>query len=328
MRLSRYLGGENNPSRMFGLEFPQGDEPYFVRWRAELFQKELPIPNGGFGLQIMNIDGLQRGVPKLEFLNDRWPQVTYSVKGFNVRVRLFCQKDTVIQQFTVTNRLTSAADLQFIISVDFLMHHLNYMDSENNIKLAYERGPHGYGVIVVGSKTEEGNEDRISEQVGVLVGLFRNGESEQLSLKDAEDISNQRAVEAKYSLQKSDTLELTAAFRLQFLKRDSVWKDFVLPISDVDVSGLVQSPALALDRWPFLHDDVLSRHFLRNLEHILSVCSIPLKVGVLERRQFGDTFEYNASIERNEDERVHRVTPIALTCGDFGDHVVSVPGSL
>lgn len=327
MRLSRYLGGENNPSKMFGLEFPEGAEPYYVRWRAELFQSELPIANSGFGLQIMDIDGLQRGVPKLEFLNDRWPQVTYSVKGFSVRVRLFCQKDTVIQQFTVTNKLTSAADLQFIISVDFLMHHLNYMDPENDIKLACEPGPHGYGVIVVGSKTEEENEDRISEQVGVLVGLFRNGQSEQLSLKDAEDSSNQR-LEVKYSVKESDTLELTAAFRLQFLKRDSVWKDFVLPISDVDVSELVQSPALASDRWSFLHDHVLSRHFRRNLEHILSVCSIPLKVGVLERRQFGENFEYNASIERNEDEKAHRVTPIALTCGDFGDHVVSVPGSL
>lgn len=328
MRLSQYLGGENNPSQMFGLEFPRGAGPYLVSWRAELFQDELPIPNGGFGLQIRDIDGLQREVPKLEFLNDRWPQVTYSVKGFNVRVRLFCQKDTVIQQFTVTNNMTSAADLQFVISVDFLMHHLNYMDSKNDIKLAYERGPHGYGVIVVGSKTDEENPDRISEQIGVLVGLFRNGESEQLSLKDAEETSNQRAVEVKYHVQESETLELTAAFRLQFLKRDSVWKDFVLPISDVDVSELVQSPALALDRWPFLHDDVLSRHFRRNLEHILSVCSIPLKVGVLERRQCGDIFEHNASIEPNEDEKAHRVTPIALTCGDFGDHVVSVPGSL
>ena len=46
-------------------------------------------------------------------------------------------------------------------------------------------------------------------------------------------------------------------------------------------------------------------HLRRNLEHILRVCCMPLEKGI------------NSP-----------VNPVALTCGDFGDHRVSVPGSL
>ena len=312
MRLSKYVGGEGNPSKMIGLEFSQGNVPFLVEQRAEEFQRKLPSPFSGFGLQIMDIDSLQSEVPKLEFLNHRWPQLTYSVKGFNVRVRLFCQRGIVIQQFSVTNTLASVTDLPIILAVGFLMHDMNYMDLTYTIgpeDVEYEHGPHGHGVIALGPEKE--NEDGISEQVGALVSLFRNGESEKLLLSGVEDPWDQKAVDVKYSLQESETLELTAAFRLQYLKSSSVWKDFILPISDVDVSEIIQEPVLTLDRWPFLRDD-LRWHLRRNLEHILSVCSIPLTC--------------NISVEQDKDD--YRITPIALTCGDFGDHRVSVPGSL
>ena len=328
MRLSRYLGGINNPAKVFGLEFSEGAEPYLVSWRAERFQQELPVPNSGFGLQIKDVEGLQPGVPKLEFLNNRWPQITYSVKGFNVRVRLFCQKGTVIQQFTVNNSSTSAVDLELILSVDFLMDYLDYMNSGEDVEMKCEHGPHGHSVIVVGRGTKKKNEDGTEKEnenetlkeIGVLVGLFRNGESEKLSLSDDAHFKG-RAVQKEYTLPKSGKLELKAAFRLQHLKPSSIWKDFMLPILDVDVSEILTLPVLALDRWPFLHDDVLGWHLRRNLEHVLSVCSIPIRRDVSESRHFGDNFAY-------EDEKDHRVTSIALTCGDFGDHRVSVPGSL
>lgn len=360
MRLSKYLGGENNCSKMCGLEFPEGRSPFQVTWRAETFYDLLPSPCRGYGLQIVGIDKMQPGALKLEFLNDRWPQITYLVKGFRVRVRLFCKNGTVIQQFTVTNTLPSPTKLQFILAVDFLMHNLNYMHWEDSIDRNYELGPHGHGVVVLGRRTEEENgdgtkeknKDGTDEQVGVIVGLFRNGESEQLEKPEkllVSDIKDRTAVTKEYSFKKAETLELTAAFRLQDLKRSSGWKDFIVPISDVDVSKIIQKPVP--NRWPFPHDDVLSWHLRRNLEHILSVCSIPIKRDVSERRPFCDKITHNAPIEQDKDhlpsqiiltrqdfdadpgysvslEDEREVTPIALTCGDFGDHRVSVSGSL
>lgn len=354
MRVSKYLGGESNPSKMFGLEFSGGVHPYYVAWRAENFQDELSSPDEGFGLHIMDIV-IQPGAPKLEFLNNQWPQVTYSVKGFNVRIRLFCRNGTVIQQFTVTSTLASAQDLQLVLAVDFLIQDLNYMDWSDYVK-EYEHGPHGHSVIVTGKSTGKETEDGNSEELGVLVGLTRNGESQKLCLSDVPypSRSNRKAVKMKYPLQESETLEFTAAFKLQYLKRSSVWKDFILPISDVDLSEIIREPAIILDRWPLLRDDdeVLSWHFRRNLEHILSVCSIPLHRDISERHQVGDNTECNAPVEQGEDKLatptvltpgdldVHPVgsislddeknccvTPIALTCGDFGDHRVSVSGS-
>lgn len=306
---------------MFGLEHSGGIHPYHVTLRPELFQSSLPFSNSGFGLQIMDRDALILGVPKLEFFNNRWPQIKYSSDGFDVRVRLFCQKGTVIQNFTVTNTLTSAAVLKLILAVDFKMHDLDYMDLHMT-STEYEHGPHGHSVLVLEKTPKSESEDGTSEQMGVLVGLFRNGESEKLLL----DLSARPAAKImQYSLQGNETLELTAAFRLQYLKRSSVWKDFILPISDVDVSKIIQEPEIALDRWPFLRDEISGWHLRRNLEHILSVCSIPLNRDVLERQKPDDRVVCNTPTKGDKD---HRVTPIALTCGDFGDHRVSVLGSL
>lgn len=323
MRMSKYLGERNSPSQMFGLEHSSGAVPYLVTLRPDLFQSSLPYPNSGFGLQIMDRVTSKVGVPKLEFFNNRWPQIKYSSDDFDVRVRLFCQKGTVIQKFTVTNTLTSAADLKLILAIDFEMHDLDYMDSHSTwIDKEYEHGPHGHSVLVLEKTPKRENEDGTSERMGVLVGLFRNGGSEKLLL----DLSPRPAAKImQYSLQGNETLELTAAFRLQYLNRSSVWKDFILPISDVDVSKIIQEPELALERWPFLRKEISGWHLRRNVEHILSVCSIPLNRDVLERQKPGEHVGCNAPIEGDKD---HRVTPIALTCGDFGDHRISVSGSL
>lgn len=325
MRISKYLGGENNPSKMFGLEFPDGSTPYFIDQRAEDFQQNLSVPSCGFGLQITGLDSLQLVVPKLEFLIDRWPQITYSIKGFNVRVQLFCQNGTVFQRFTLSKTLTSTEDLDIVLDVNFLMHQLDYMNDED-YECKFDHGPHGHSIIVSGQRTDEEkkneenkneenkdeeNKDGMSEKARVVVGLFRNGDSKNLLLLDVKKGSKTRGImKIKCPSQESETLELTAAFKLQYTKCSSDWKDFILPVSELDVDKIVQEPKPALnpDPWPFPHEDHLSWHLRRNLEHILSVCSIPLKP--------------------LKDGIDHGVTPIALTCGDFGDHRVSVSGSL
>ncbi|MCJ1469816.1 hypothetical protein MMC07_008458 [Pseudocyphellaria aurata] len=375
MRVAKLLGGKDDPSKMFGLEFSRGREPYQVAWRADSFDKELPFSHAGFGLQIMDID-MQPEALNLEFLNNRWPQISYSVKGFDVRVRLFCRNGTVIQQFTVTSTLTCEQDLQLILAVDFLMHGLNYMKFLSTDYIGeYEHGPHGHSVIVKDKNTE------MDEYVGVLVGLTRNGESQKLCLTDIPhpyylDPKNRKAVKMNYPLQESETVEFTAAFKLQYLKRSSGWKDFLLPISDMDVGGIFQKPVIPLKPRPLPRDDddLLSWHFRRNLEHILSDNVERNATAVqgednVERNatavQGEDNVERNATavqgedkVERNApavqgednvatptvltrgdldvhsvgnisivDEKSCDVTPVALTCGDFGDHRVSVSGS-
>ena len=313
MRVTKYLEGADNPSKMLGLEFSGGTRPYFVESRAEYLQEESPFPHSGFGLRIMNFDNQDRlefGTPKLEFLNDRWPQNTYTVRSFNVRVRSFCQKGIVIQRLTVFNGSESLAKLQLGLNIDFSMHAMDYMRWVDDEELKLEHGPHHHSVLLTGEpKPEEGQN---SVQAGVVVGLFQNGQSQKLSSEATENSSNlTRPIPLEHILQASETLELTAAFRLGHLNCNSSWRDFILPVSDVDTSQITQKQIPTLDQWPFPQNEVLSWHLRRNLEHILSVCSIPITQNVI------------VNVAKEEEDY-----PISLTCGDVGDHRVSVPGSL
>ena len=83
--------------------------------------------------------------------------------------------------------------------------------------------------------------------------------------------------------------------------------DFHVP---ADPSGIPDSKASAERSSPGNHIGYIIH---RNLEHILSVCSIPLQTPRMEM-----------------DDRVteQEVTPVALTCGDMSFHRISVSSSL
>ncbi len=79
----------------------------------------------------------------------------------------------------------------------------------------------------------------------------------------------------------------------------------LLHSADVDVNKVIGIIPAHLPEWPDVKDKTLGWHLRRTLEHILSVCSVPV-----------------------ESDVGSPVRPVALTCGDFGDHRVSIPGSL
>lgn len=316
MRLSRYLGGAKNPSKIFGLEFADGEEPYYITYRAECLQNKLGSLRSGFGLRFAVEEDLQLTDPTLRFLNDRWPQITYFVQKFNFKVQLFCQNGIIIQQYFVTNTTRATAKLQAYHSVVFRMQSLDYMNENSPFHMDYEIGPHDYSVVMLGRGSNEGEQDASQDALGVVMMLYKNGKAQKIV---PPAVGERRRMKMAFSLRASETLEITSAFKICYLKRRSLWKDFVLPISDVDVSKIYQNPTLAAEKWPFPQDGALSWRFRRSLEHILSVCSIPL-----ERASSADQSTNTPVQTKNHSH----IAPIALTCGDFGDHRVSVPGSL
>ncbi|KAL9105665.1 MAG: hypothetical protein Q9227_009214 [Pyrenula ochraceoflavens] len=327
MRLSRYVGGNKSPSKICGLEFGGGQKPYFITYRAQRLQEELSLPHSGFGLRIANEESLETASPALEFVNDRWPRITYSTQNFKVEVRLFCRDGTILQQYIATNILDTAADLQFELWIDFLMHDMDYMNDDledalwefmnktKNIENRFELGPHDHSIVVFEKSINKDNNNGNQEQLGVVMGLSRNDETQNLAVS-RDTLSHQRYMPIKYNIMASETMEITAAFKLRYLKRKSSWKDFILPTSCITMESMLQNPAADLHAWPFPNDPALSWRLRRNLEHILSVCSIPLKQEVDARSD--TTLETEEGFED---------CPIALTCGDFGDHRVSVSGS-
>lgn len=299
LRISGYLPRNDSQSSMYSLDYANASPPYFVVDRAEDFQEACSNPMVGFGLRMKGYEYLEPGTPNLVFLGDRWPRIKYTVNGLSVTVQLLVNKGIVIQQFSVTNISESKAELDIVLDVAFVIQELQYMTLDILRTPSYQEGPHGYGAVFV---TNLG-EDR--KYIGAVVGIFRNGDSLVLPKIELNAIDEPIPILTHLPLKENETLELTAAYRLQSMNRESPWKEILLQSSDVDVNKIIEDTQTHLPEWPNLENEVLRWHLRRTLEHILSVCSIPL--------------------ERCSDSHVR---PVALTCGDFGDHRVSVPGSL
>ncbi|KAI9734210.1 MAG: hypothetical protein M1834_002311 [Cirrosporium novae-zelandiae] len=167
---------------------------------------------------------------------------------------------------------------------------------------------YGYGILVIGFPAAKEDGDN-STPVGAVVGVFKNGNSLKLeSPGDEGSIS----ILKECSLKAFESLELTVAYKLQHIPPISLpWRDSVLQSRDVDVDKIIKDSQTGLPNWAPRNDEKLGWYLRRNLEHILSVCSIPLK-------------EDNDSFVKNTNSPV---APVALTCGDFGDHRICMSGS-
>ncbi|EAW07051.1 uncharacterized protein ACLA_087570 [Aspergillus clavatus NRRL 1] len=345
MRLCRYIDRPDLRSKMIGLEFNDEAEAWYVYWRAAQFLQDAPLPKSGFGLRILT--PLPQESPKLDFLGDRWPVITYRTGGFRVTVTLSCQNHIVVQHTSIRNESSSLGQLELLLDPNFRIQDLDYMEKRENLPARYRKGPHGYGIIAI-----EDNPDLKpdAERICVLVGLLRDGIVQRLDFEyaaenseDAMDGAHVRPINFSEQLKENTSLELTAVFKLQTTTLMADWKNFILTSSELDFD-FDQDHTLETAKSPFLADEDLSWHFRRNLQHILSVCSVPIKTptivespaspasasgahGPMITLNTPDDQDYilHGSVEAEVDAK--DMGAVALTCGDFGDHLVSVSGT-
>lgn len=340
-------------------------EAWYVYWRASQFLESSQVSTNGIGLRILNT--LSPKPPTLEFLEDRWPVISYETnEGFTVTVRLWCQNNLVVQQIQVTNTLNAFETLKLELNPNFSLQDLDYQEKRDELQIHRASGPHGYGIITL--------EDATSYPVDhgrmcVILGLFKEGEAQQLSFDQSEGDSIVKPISLMHEFKGATTVKFTVALKLQMSKASAEWKDYMIPPED-----LIFNPPIDAgdDQTSSLSDDpVLSWHLRRNLEHILSVCSIPLNSTLARSRPssapvdtenngpsitiqgidrpetfpnqsepFGDEPEHapgpmiTLQAPDGKEDILHRsapsqnqIGPVALTCGDFGDHRISVSGS-
>lgn len=343
--------GSRDPpeSGMIGLESTD-TEPWFISGRATEFLENAQDVTNGFGLRVQN--DLSSDPPTVKFLDGRWPVVSYRTKeGFLVTVRLWCQHDVVVQQIHVENpKLTTGEknpELKLQMDPNFSMQDLDYLKRKDNLRTQYYKGIHDHGIIVIQDLPElSSDEKRLydnREHICVLIGLFREGVAQELQWNV---IKEERATHPRvkpipitHPLGQDESVEFTVAFKLHTIKFGADWRQFL--ISSKDIVFDPQTATLADSAALFTTDPNLSWHLCRNLEHIMSVCSIPLGIAGFDGKDSasvdnlkndGPTIaltspdgQYNILSRRAPKSRPIR--PIALTCGDFGDHRVSVSGS-
>lgn len=336
MRICRQLKREPNDfsSRMIGLEFTD-IEAWFVFWRASGFLNKAQDPSSGFGLRLQDVTAHMS--PTLEFLADRWPVITYKDERHEVKITLWCQQGVVVQQMRITRREALSKEIQLVLSPNFAIQDLNYLEKKKNIPIKYQRAPHGFGIIAL----EDQSDFQIDqERVCVVIGLFKDGIAQELPLRDFNtklQNGSEIMIPVKHEFEENKkSVEFTATFKLQLTTLEEDWRYFLL--SSAELNCDIQS-SIMTD--PFPGDPQLSWHLCRNLEHIMSVCSVPLETPAAEATLLSTPGNHSnggpmivLNTPNNENHTIFenksligKTVPVALTCGDFGDHRVTVSGS-
>ncbi len=360
IQISKYLG--LGDSGIFSVDPDELEEPFLVSSRAAELHDKAQALGSGFGLSMRRIESLSP--PKMEFLQARWPRLTYNVPQVNITVQLLVHNGTVIQQYTIDN--TRDEDLEMVFDTGVLLREQEFASLSHKFNMsgslddAYDKshGPNGYGLLVVHKlddsqipteypadshmakqnetsiartsdqaeqpvlKTSEGDQQlkdtapasyeigHHPEAICVVMGLFVDGVSTKL-------VSSPGNLHVQLVSKQSKT-RLTAAYKaIAVLSKPVRWQALMIPATDVDIQRILTPYQHSTVRTlcPFPHDGKLNFMVQRNLEHILSVCSIPIK------NEAGRDTVADSTTSTDEPS-------IALTCGDIAGHRVNISGSL
>lgn len=330
-------------SKLVGLGPLDDPEAWYVYWRTAQFLENSLALESGVGLSVMNTSSPK--LPSVEFLENRWPLISYETKDFVVEVRLWCQNSVIVQQTRVTNEWNRGEILNLELNPNFSLQDLDYQEKRKPIPVHRDRGPHGYGLIVLDNSPHLTIDD---QRMCVLLSFFKNGVAQQLPLNIGD--SEIKPIHLSHRFDRKNTVEFTLLFKFQMSTVKADWRHFMISPDELDfepqshsVDGLSNLSTV---------DPELNWHLSRNLEHIMSVCSVPLATETEKpvARMIDEEIR-DPGIVRLDSKREQPAAPmvvlqdpdgqrdvihrgastqarqVALTCGDFGDHRVSVSGS-
>ncbi|OAX80100.1 hypothetical protein ACJ72_05569 [Emergomyces africanus] len=292
----------------------------------ESFWKRLNYITSGLESECPDKSEMPLEPPTLTFLDDRWPVVTYlTPDGFRMRVQLSCHENTIVQQVEVTNEETADGTLNLVLDPKFLLLDLDYVSFVSNSETTYTvGGPGNRGIVVTGAHLTDAEEEY--QDLSVLITLFQKDVLQELSIAEPDNsgISTRRMqspIPISRTIGASESIKFVAVFTLQFTGSTLNLVDDILAGHDLN-SLLYPGSSFTRDhmRWPFPDEPEISWHLRRNLEHILSVCSLPLKGSDPRPNELSGSGLGSSGLGND-------MAPVALTCGDFGDHRVCVSGS-
>ncbi|KAJ5902174.1 hypothetical protein N7495_002702 [Penicillium taxi] len=261
LRICRPMKSSRLHSGMISLGLPDNPQAWYVYWRTSRFLESAQTLNAGFGLRVLNL--LSSEPPTVNFLADRWPVISYkSVDNFTINVKLWCHDNVIVQHMEITGRSISTDPLKLEFNPNFSMQDLDFLEKREDLQMQCLRGPHGYGIIDI---EDAAGFDMTQERICVLVGLFKDG--------NAQELEGNKPILIEHDFNKQFKVEVTAAFKLQMITLKEDWKRCLISSDDLK---FVPPEAPALETSSFSDPD-LGWYLRRNLEHILSVCSIPFQ---------------------------------------------------
>lgn len=333
MQITRYLGAGR--SGFFTLEMRSTPEPCMVQERARRLM-ELGQDDDGIGIIFEHasddLRDLWSGPWKLSFIHGRWPRYTRLHGDLSITSQHYVSNGTVfVRTHLRTNTASPRAVPMFsglkfrpddyqVRELDFLDHYnaFNHSSSQHSHAL----GPNGCSVILVNNGFRSGHSGKTSDEyhnaVCLIFAISVNGEVREF--EKSEDrlgpcyrLKNRQGDD--FTL--THPLEIVEAYKLQLVPKKADWKDCV--ISHANFPRWEESLRNEVFRkFQFATDSHLDFIIRRNLEHILSVCSIPIPLTQMKSKdeklsQQGNQVEHGR-------ERSSKEVAIALTCGDLSGH--------
>ncbi|KAJ5751748.1 hypothetical protein N7520_008665 [Penicillium odoratum] len=300
MQISQYLA--NGQSSMYTIDLDGTCEPALgTQRRSDLL--EMSEYQYGFGADI-NIDFDSVSIEMTTgWLRNRWPRVLFEEKKkWKLVQQWVVWRGVVIQQLVLHNLQDKDLEVECVIKTGILIRDADFVNITREFNKEetdnYEEGnAGGYGFVKVHALPNENTREK-GDAVAAVMGLFINGEV-------IPSVGSENGITRL--VPKNSQFQLVCGYKLVFLPHDdSDWKRLVITAQDVDIDQFLSETQIKNDipKDEFLFD----REFYigRNVEHILSVCMIPV-----------------AQREVSKGEEV-----IALTCGDMSGHRVCVSASL
>jgi hypothetical protein len=285
-------------------------------------------------------------MPKMAFLHDRWPSFTTQTSVFDLNIQYMISQGTVYQIYTFTLKEKDSSAVPQIptlmIDANLLLRNLNFVedDEENDRGSDDDHYSHcisndGYLIATMHKVHSTGPEGK--DAIALFTSLFINGRLQTFSDAECHDsygfekpyegpedlYSFGKSYEgskyyqanldqqAQVDLIKQGYLRVTVAYKLDIISSDTVKNipsaDFCRAFSYVEL--ILKTP---FERTLLSEDEHLDFALRRNLEHILSVCSIPV--------QKATSFLDQSDLSYCE--------AIALTCGDVSGHRIATAASL
>ena len=260
---------------------------------------------------------------KLEFLHDRWPLITDDYGHITLKTLCVAFQGIVFQQYELST--TGEAPLEYphglnlttsqpilIRDSDFVdpgyEFNEDYISSQN---YAHRLREDQLGFIVEHKGFLGHEETENPRSVALAVAMFVNGTIQQLKENEDHTISRIKPPNEKFKVEKSKSLQMTLAYKL--LLPGEVWDGPNFPINLHSLCNMHRMLKKTSFTALKLSEDVYLNFVMRrNLEHILSVCSIPAP----------PTCHNDGKSSESAEDR------IALTCGDMSGHRIVTSASL
>lgn len=310
LQMTRYFAGKKSG---FCVDDPYFSDPYFVVARLEQL-----LSNGadrdstvGIGPRLPSED-FHKSPCFSEFVHDRWPCFTMKVEGLvDVTIYYVVYKGIIYQTFEFRKWPKNGKPPELSIHLDLPIRQLDYIDIEasdphtsqilhNERHLVRER---------ILRAPEHGGTLQSSAEVGVALHIASFSGEKRLAFErqDGTDRYNVAWSSEEIDNLEKGELEITLAYML----RDGEEASSTPPFDIRNAKSLLKDD---FEEQKFTEERHLNWILRRNLEHILSVCSIPV-----ESVHFTPSSNGRSTVD---------VPTIALTCGDIDGHRVSGAASL